>query len=118
MDAVAERIFALVDQKYKEQKDFAENIGVGVRTVSAWRSGVIKSYNKYLAQIAETLDTSVEYLLTGEKKEPTDNVGELREQVIAKLMALPEPLAADLLTLTPAEVDKVEAFVKGLIAAR
>ena len=65
-----ERIFELVDAKFKEQQDFAAAVGVSSDTASNWRRGVSKSYNKYLPKIAEVLDTSSEYLLTGVR--PTD----------------------------------------------
>lgn len=61
----AERIFDLVDAKYKEQRDFAEAIGVSASMVSQWRMGITKSYNRRLPQIAEALGTTTEYLLTG-----------------------------------------------------
>ena len=70
MDA-AERLFALVDVKYKEQKDFAADIGVIPQLVSAWRKGTSKSFTKYLPQITATLGTTAEYILTGkEEKSP------------------------------------------------
>ena len=62
MDAV-DRIFELVGEKFKEQKEFASALRVNDKTVSAWRT---KSYTKYLPQIAEDLGTTTEYLLTGE----------------------------------------------------
>lgn len=64
MDAV-ERIFALVDAKYKEQQDFAAKIRVTASVVSQWRNRKSASYVKYIDRIAEALDTSVEYLLSG-----------------------------------------------------
>lgn len=60
-----DRIFELVDQKYKEQRDFAKDLGVTASIVSQWRTGKSASYNRYLPQIAAVLNTSVEYLLTG-----------------------------------------------------
>lgn len=60
-----DRIFELVDQKYKEQRNFAKDIGVTASIVSEWRRGKSSSFNKYLPQIADALGTSVEYLLTG-----------------------------------------------------
>ena len=70
MDAV-DRLFALVDKKYREQKDFASEIGVLPQLVSAWRKRTSKSYTKYLPQIAAALDTTAEYILTGkEEKSP------------------------------------------------
>ena len=62
-----ERIFALVDAKYKEQRDFADAIGVSASMVSQWRMGITKSYQKRLPQIAEALGTTTEYLLTGKE---------------------------------------------------
>ena len=61
----ADRIFALVDAKYKEQRDFAKAIGVSASMVSQWRMGITKSYTRRLPQIAEALGTTTEYLLTG-----------------------------------------------------
>ena len=65
MDAV-DRIFELVGEKFKEQKEFASALRVNDKTVSAWRTRRAKSYTKYLPQIAEALGTTTEYLLTGE----------------------------------------------------
>ena len=69
MDAV-DRIFELVDKIYKEQRDFAKAAGVSASKASQWRTRKSKSYTEYIAQIAEALDTSVEYLLSG--KDPAD----------------------------------------------
>ncbi len=64
MDTV-ERIFELVDAKYKEQRDFAVQLGITPSMVSEWRRRKSASYNRRLPQIAEALDTTTEYLLTG-----------------------------------------------------
>lgn len=65
MDTV-DRLFALVDGKYREQKDFAAEIGVTPSKVSQWRMRITESYKKYLPQIAAALNTTTEYILTGE----------------------------------------------------
>ena len=64
MDTV-DRIFELVDQKYKEQRFFAAALGTTPSIVSQWRKRKSASYQKHLSKIAELLDTTVEYLLTG-----------------------------------------------------
>ena len=70
MDAV-DRIFALVEQKYKEQNAFAAEIGVAPSKVSEWKKRKAQSYTRYLPQIAAALDTTAEYILTGkEEKSP------------------------------------------------
>lgn len=48
MDSV-DRLFALVDEKYKEQKDFAAEIGVTPSIVSQWRKRISKIFCKVLA---------------------------------------------------------------------
>lgn len=62
---IIDRLFALVDKRYSEQKDFAADIGVAPARVSEWRNGKSKSYAKYLPQIARALGTTTEYILTG-----------------------------------------------------
>ena len=70
LDAV-DRLFALVDEKYREQKDFAAEIGVVPQRVSQWKKRTSKSYTKYLPQITAALGTTAEYILTGkEEKSP------------------------------------------------
>ena len=65
MDTV-DRIFELVDEKFKEQKDFASVLGVPAPRVSEWRKRKSASFQRCLPQIAEALGTTTEYLLTGE----------------------------------------------------
>lgn len=62
---IANRIFALLEKKGIEQKQFAVLLGTTDKTVSAWKTGRSKSYTKCMPQIAEILGTTVEYLLTG-----------------------------------------------------
>lgn len=62
---IVDRLFFLVDEKYKEQKEFAQDIGVHPTRISEWRKRKSQSYQKYLPQIAEALNTTTEYLLTG-----------------------------------------------------
>lgn len=64
MDTV-DRIFSLLDETDMEQQAFAAAVGVSDDTASNWRRRKSASYSKYLAQIAEVLNTTTEYLLTG-----------------------------------------------------
>ena len=72
---IVDRLFELVDEKFKEQKAFAAAIGVSDDTASNWRRRKSASFSKYLPQIAEALGTTTEYLLTG-KKEPAPMNGD------------------------------------------
>ena len=64
-----DRIFEILDRLPMEQREFAKLVGVSDDTASDWRRRRSASYTKRLAKISEVLGTSVEYLLTGEKKE-------------------------------------------------
>ena len=86
----AERIFQLLDKSGMEQKKFAELIGSTDKIVSKWRTSGLKSYRKYLPQIAEVLNNTVDYLLSGDEKKPAPtpkNGDELdRDTIMAAFM--------------------------------
>lgn len=66
-----DRIFEVLDRLPMEQQQFAKLVGVSDDTASDWRRRRSASYTKRLTKIAEVLGTTVEYLLTGKKEEPT-----------------------------------------------
>ena len=39
MDGVAERIFELADNKFHDQREFGDDLGVVQSVISAWRTG-------------------------------------------------------------------------------
>ena len=84
---VVDRIFELVDAQFKEQKDFARVIGVSPSKVSQWRMRITQSYQKHLPQIAEALNTSTEYLLVGNEKQPATGEGDLSPDAYSVLAA-------------------------------
>lgn len=72
---IVDRLFELVDEKFKEQQDFAAVLGVNPNLPSRWRNRKSTSYQRRLPEIAEVLGTTTEYLLTG-KKEPAPTNGD------------------------------------------
>ena len=62
---IVDRLFELVDEKYREQKDFAAVLGIDPNLPSRWRNRKSLSYQRRLPQIAEALGTTTEYLLAG-----------------------------------------------------
>lgn len=76
---IVDRIFILADKTYREQRDFAKDIGVAASVVSAWRSRKSESYVKRLEIISKRLGTSPQWLLTGEEhgSEQTDSLDKL-----------------------------------------
>ena len=66
------RLFELLDNSKMEQKELAKILGIPADTVSSWRRGKSKSYTKFLPEIAQALNTTVDYLVNGEPEAPTD----------------------------------------------
>ena len=64
---IVDRMFTLVDAKFKEQKDFAAAIGVGASHISRWRNRKSSSYVKRLEIISKVLGTTPQYLLSGDQ---------------------------------------------------
>lgn len=75
MEDIVDRLFKLVDAKYDEQRNFAADIGVTPSVVSEWRRRKSASYVKRLEIISKTLNTTPQYLLSGdiEPKETSPN---------------------------------------------
>ena len=73
---ITERIFLLLSDAKIEQKAFAKEIGVSPQTITDWKNGKSKSYTKFLPQIAEALNTTTEYLLFGNEKQPATREGD------------------------------------------
>ena len=63
-----DRICELLKMQGKKQKDLTDFIGISKNYFTDWKSGRIKSYTKYLPQIAEFFDVSVDYLLGNDTK--------------------------------------------------
>lgn len=72
---IKDRIFSLIKENGIGQKKFADLVGVSPQKVSEWKNGKAKSYTKYIPKIAEVLNTTTEYLLTGTgpKKKDSNN---------------------------------------------
>lgn len=107
----AERIFYLLDKIGMEQKEFAAKIGTTDKTVSTWRTGRTKSFQKYIPRIAEVLGTTVDYLLTGEKNLPS--ISEDRGQV-QKLVDELNKIGINVDTLSESQITKIAKLAKTL----
>ena len=64
-----DKIQELLKERNKKQKDLTDYLGITKNAFTDWKSGRINSYMKYLPQIAEFLNCSVDYLL-GRTDEP------------------------------------------------
>jgi transcriptional regulator with XRE-family HTH domain len=116
MDITLTRILSLLPTddtgKYLRgsKAEFARSIGYGSGDiVSMWENGTSTSYFKKLHQIAAQYNVSVEWLRgeTDIKNPPSaDAERKLNEEIISRLVSL-----------SPEELEKVDAFVQGLLAS-
>lgn len=68
LSVTSDRIFSLLQERGIEQKEFARQIGVSDKTVSAWKTGRAKSFTKYLPKITKFLGITADELLKEEKQ--------------------------------------------------
>lgn len=68
--SVLDNIISELDKQNKKQKELTDYLGITKNAFTDWKSGRIKSYMKYLPQIADFFGVSVDYLLDDNKKSP------------------------------------------------
>lgn len=64
---ILDRISYLLKADNKEQKDLTNFLGLNNVAFSDWKAGKSKSYLKYLIEIAEFFDVSIDYLAYGKE---------------------------------------------------
>ena len=117
MDIMLERILSLIPKKengdfqHGALKAFANSIGLkSGNLVSDWLKGRSESYKNYIYEVSAKYGVTVEWLKgeTDEKNPPVpEDKRKLNEELISRLVSL-----------TPEEMQKVDAFVQGLLANR
>lgn len=124
MDITLERILSLIPRnqngKYVHgaKKKFAEQIGYsGGEIISMWENGDSQSYNGKIHEIAAVHNVSVEWL-QGKIDDPAPGAQKETSPAISGEERLDRELVSRLCKLTPAELEKVDAFVQGILAAR
>ena len=86
---IGERITTLRKEKDISQAELAKRLNVSRQAVSKWEQGTSTPDTERLIQLAEILDTEVEYLATGVHPEPGSvvlNVVETVERVEEKVV--------------------------------
>lgn len=109
---IVDRIFELVDQKYEEQQHFAAELGIPASRASEWRRRKSASYTKRLPEIAQVLNTTVDYLLTGEKKEPATVSGDGQAEKLAQALGA---LGIEVDKLSDAEISRIARLAKAAL---
>lgn len=77
-------IISLLEQQNRTQKELTDYLGITKNAFTDWKSGRIKSYNKYLPQIAEFFGVSVDFLI-GKEKPKTDDLTDKLLQIWKQL---------------------------------
>ena len=88
---IGERITTLRKEKDISQTELAKRLNVSRQAVSKWEQGTSTPDTERLIQLAEILDTEVEYLATGVHPEPgsvvlnvVETVERVQEKVVVK----------------------------------
>ena len=108
-----QRIAVIRKELKLSQEKFGELAGVSQRTVAYWESGNRMPSHAVLADLADRLSVSVDYLLgrTDEemriKKQPAATHGELVKDIISQIRTLDDPV-----------LYRVSDFLSGLKAGR
>ena len=85
---ICERMFYTLDQKGKMAADLCRVLGVGTSQTTSWKKRNVDPPAKYLVQIADFLDVSLEYLLTGDGEQSVKQSATEKE-MLSKFRMLP-----------------------------
>ena len=71
------KILELLKENNKKQKDLCDYLNISGNVFTDWKSGRVSSYKRYLPQIAEYFNVSVDYLVgnTDKKEKPLPEQG-------------------------------------------
>lgn len=111
-----------LENGYKSQQDLAKVLFVNQTAVSQWERGITIPTAQTLIKLSKMYGVSIDYILgtsnerlspdDGPKGKPLTNTDE------GQMEALDAEIIGRLVSLTPEEMGKVDAFVQGMIASR
>ena len=99
-----DKICELLKAQGKKQKDLTDYIGVSKNHFTDWKSGRIKSYTKYLPQISEFLNVSIDYLLGKEESVVDSSMQDDKKELLNCIDQM-----------TNEQLEQLKAFAKFLI---
>ena len=107
MDIMLSRILECMGPTHGAGKALADYLGVSPNVVTNWKNGSLKSYRKYIEQIAEFYHVPVSYLKgeTGKKENLTPQSHEVSEDDIKFALFGGGPV-------TDAQYEEVKQFVR------
>lgn len=69
----------------REQQELTDYLGLKKTAYSDWKSGKSNSYRKYLIEIAEFFDISIDFLVYGKEKNSFSNLKENEQRCLKAL---------------------------------
>jgi bacteriophage CI repressor helix-turn-helix domain len=86
--SILDRITALLNGR--EQQELTNYLNLKKTAYSDWKSGKSESYRKYIVEIAEFFDVSIDYLVYGKEKNTSLNLPEDEAELLKYYKQLPE----------------------------
>ena len=86
--SILDRITALLNGR--EQQELTNYLNLKKTAYSDWKSGKSDSYRKYIVEIAEFFDVSIDYLVYGKEKNTSLNLPEDEAELLKYYKQLPE----------------------------
>lgn len=84
---ICERLFQTMEEKGKKAADLCKLLGLGTAATTAWKKRGTDPPAKYIVQIAEFLEVTPEYLLTGSDPQPV--IHDRDDEMMFMFRALP-----------------------------
>lgn len=78
---ILDRIIELLGDR--DQKELTKYLGLNNVAFSEWKSGKSKSFRKYLIEIAEFFDVSLDFLVFGKEQPSTENITEDEKELLS-----------------------------------
>ena len=79
---ISQRIFFELEQQGKKQREMAEYTGIPTSTISAWNKKNTNPSAESLSIIADFLEVSLEYLVTGKEKSSFTELSEDEQRLL------------------------------------
>lgn len=108
MDDLVERIRALCKERGTSITKVEEKLGYANGTIGKWKKARKPAPLEKVMQVADELDTTAHYLITGEQKTPADPETDGRSKEFMQLFE----------KLTPEQQDMILAQLRGVVGTQ
>lgn len=107
MDGFFERLLGKLEEKNLIRADLCRALGISEGTVRNWEKGVMPAADTAL-KIAQYLDVSLEYLITGKEKGTEKKIKKSDSDFLESFKKLPEPDREEIKALIKMKLQRYE----------